>query len=90
MDHLLLRTLQVLNDSRICAAARVLSDGRIEVWLGDAEHGIRGSAMFEPTQLDQAARWLSDNAVKFFPESRYARVSRLISVWVMETIRHTL
>jgi hypothetical protein len=85
MDHMLLRTLQVLNDSRICAAARVLSDGRVEVWLGDSEFGIRGSAVYGASELDQAARWLSDNAVKFFPDSRYARISRLISSWVMET-----
>jgi hypothetical protein len=82
MEQTLLRTLKVLNDSGIAAAARMLSDGRVEVWLGDTERGIRSSALFSGVQLDEAARWLSESAVRLYPGSSYARVAGLISGWV--------
>ena len=82
MEQTLLRTLKVLNDSGICAAARMLSDGRVEVWLGDAEWGIRSSALFSGAELDAAARWLSESAVRLYPQSSYARTAQLISCWV--------
>lgn len=75
------RLIRVLRESDITAAARVLSDGRIEVWLGDARYGIRASAVFSRQELDEAARWLSLHAVRLYPASQYARVSRLISRW---------
>ena len=82
MEQTLLRTLRALNDSGIVAAARVLSDGRVEVWVGDAERGIRSSALFSRLELDEAAHWLSESAVRLYPHSSYARVSQLISGWV--------
>lgn len=82
MEQTLLRTLKVINDSGIAAAARKLSDGRVEVWLGDAERGIRCSALFSEAELDEAARWVSESAVRLYPRSSYARVAELISGWV--------
>lgn len=82
MEHTLLNTLKALNESGISAAARLLSDGHVEVWLGDAEWGVRSSALFSGEELDVAARWLSDNAVRLYPDSHYAAVARLISGWV--------
>ncbi len=82
MEHALLKMLKILNASHVCAAARVLSDGSVEVWLGDADYGIRASALFSRSEMDLAARWLSDNAVKFYPRSPHARVARLLSGWV--------
>lgn len=82
MEQTLLRTLKVINDSGIAAAARMLSDGRVEVWLGDAERGIRSSALFSSSELDDAAHWVSESAARLYPRSSYARVSELISGWV--------
>jgi hypothetical protein len=87
MAPTLFRLIRVLCESEITAAARVLSDGRIEVWLGDAQYGIRASAVFSRQELDEAANWLSVNAVKLYPDSQYARVSRLVSGWVASALQ---
>jgi len=89
MEQTLLRTLKALNDSGICAAARMLSDGRVEVWLGDAEWGIRSSALFAGAELDAAARWLYENAVRLYPQSPFARTARLISRWVATAVQQS-
>lgn len=82
MAPTLFRLIRVLCESDITAAARVLSDGRIEVWLGDAQYGIRASAVFSRQELDESVRWLSFHAVRLYPASQYARVSNLLSGWV--------
>ena len=87
MEQSLIHLLRVLNASQICAAARVLNDGRVEVWIGDAEEGIRASALFSATELGQATRWLSHNAVRFYPASGYARVAGLLAAWTEEALR---
>ena len=82
MERTLVHLLKVLNECGICAAARVLSDGRIEMWLGDGERGIRASAVFSAQELESAARWLSSTAVRLYPDSHFARVGRILSGWV--------
>jgi hypothetical protein len=81
---MLLLYIRILRDSGIIANARVLSDGRVELWLGDATAGIRASAVFARKELGQAARWLAARAVDLYPESRFARVQRLISRWTAD------
>lgn len=82
MERTLVHLLKVLNECGICAAARVLSDGRIEMWLGDGERGIRASAVFSAQELDIAMRWLSATASRLYPDSHFARVGRMLSRWV--------
>ena len=81
MGRTLFLLLKVLNDCQISAAARMLNDGRVEVWLGDSENGIRASAVFARSELADAARWLSQNASRLYPDSHFARVQHLISAW---------
>lgn len=86
MERMLLLYIRVLYDSGIVATARVLGDARVEVWLGDSRAGIRASAVFARKELDQAARWLARHAVELYPESRFARVQRLLSLWTADAM----
>ena len=85
MDRTLFQLIKALNESGIRAAARPLSDGRVELWLGDAG-GIRASALFTRPELNEAARWLKTNAVAIFPDSRFARVQRTMDGWSGKTV----
>ena len=82
MERTLVHLLKILNDCGICAAARVLSDGRIEMWLGDGERGIRASAVFSARELEAATRWLSMTAARLYPDSHFARVRATLYGWV--------
>jgi hypothetical protein len=81
MERTLFVLLRVLNQSGIIAAARMPNDAAVEVWLGDAEHGVRRSAVFSRRELGKAAAWLSEQAANLYPQSGFARVRRLLDAW---------
>lgn len=86
MERTLVQLLRVLNECGICAAARVLSDGRIEMWLGDGERGIRASAVFSAQELEAAISWLSATAARLYPDSQFARVRKMLAAWVVRAV----
>ena len=73
--------LRILNHSGITAAARMPNESAVEVWLGDAEHGVRRSAVFSRRELGKASAWLTGQATQLYPESDFARVQKLLSAW---------
>jgi hypothetical protein len=81
MERTLFLLLRVLNHSGITAAARMPNDAAVEVWLGDAEHGVRRSAVFSRRELGRAAAWLSEQAALLYPQSDFARVKKLLRGW---------
>ena len=81
MERTLFVLLRVLNQSGIIAAARMPNDAAVEVWLGDAEHGVRRSAVFSRRELGKATAWLSEQAASLYPQSGFARVRRLLDAW---------
>ncbi len=81
MERTLFLLLKVLNHSGITAAARMPNDAAVEVWLGDAEHGVRRSAVFSRRELGKAARWLTEQAAQLYPQSEFARVQRMLLGW---------
>lgn len=81
MERTLFLLLRVLNHSGITAAARMPNDSAVEVWLGDAEHGVRRSAVFSRRELVKATAWLSEQAAILYPQSDFARVKKLLGVW---------
>jgi hypothetical protein len=84
MERTLFLMLKVLNHSGITAAARMPNDAALEVWLGDAEHGVRRSAVFSRRELGKAVAWLSENAGRLYPQSEFARVQKLLGSWAAE------
>lgn len=80
-------TLRVLNGCGIQAAAAFLPGGEIHVWLGDAETGVRDSAVFR--QREEAARWLTVVALRHFPVSDFAKVRRFIAQVTAQCARHS-
>lgn len=87
MERTLFLLLKALNHSGITAAARMPNDAAVEVWLGDAEHGVRRSAVFSRRELGKAAAWLSENAVQLYPDSGFARVKKLLRTWTASAER---
>lgn len=83
MERTLFLLLRVLNHSGITAAARMPNDAAVEVWLGDAEHGVRRSAVFSRRELGKAVAWLSEQAAALYPDSDFARVKKLLRVWAV-------
>lgn len=81
MERTLFLLLRVLNHSGITAAARMPNAAAIEVWLGDAENGVRRSAVFPRRELSKAIAWLSEHAVRLYPDSDFARVKKLLWAW---------
>jgi hypothetical protein len=81
MERTLFLLLRVLNHSGITAAARMPNEAAVEVWLGDAEHGVRRSAVFSRRELGRAAAWLSEQAALLYPQSDFARVKKLLGGW---------
>ena len=81
MERTLFLLLRILNHSGITAAARMPNEAAVEVWLGDAEHGVRRSAVFSRRELGKASAWLSDQATQLYPRSDFARVQKLLSAW---------
>jgi hypothetical protein len=81
MERTLFQLLRVLNHSGITAAARMPNDAAVEVWLGDAENGVRRSAVFSRRELPAAASWLSEQAALLYPDSGFARVRTLLGHW---------
>ena len=90
MERTLFLMLKVLNHSGITAAARMPNDAALEVWLGDAEHGVRRSAVFSRRELCKAVAWLSENAARLYPHSDFARVQNLLGVWAATAEREGL
>lgn len=87
MERTLFLLLKALNHSGITAAARMPNDAAVEVWLGDAEHGVRRSAVFSRRELGKAAAWLSENAMVLYPDSGFARVKKLLISWAASAER---
>jgi hypothetical protein len=81
MERTLFLLLRVLNHSGITAAARMPNAAAIEVWLGDADHGVRRSAVFSRRELPKAVAWLTEHAVRLYPDSDFARVRNLLTAW---------
>lgn len=81
MERTLFLLLRILNHSGITAAARMPNDAAVEVWLGDAEHGVRRSAVFSRRELGKASAWLTEQATLLYPKSGFARVEKLLSAW---------
>jgi len=81
MERTLFLLLRVLNHSGITAAARMPNAAAIEVWLGDAENGVRRSAVFSRRELSKAIAWLTEHAVRLYPDSDFARVKKLLGAW---------
>ena len=71
--------LRTLNASRINAAARITAHGRVEVWLGDPQNGLRDLAFFGLDRLSEAAEWLAANALKHYPQSDFAKVWKVVT-----------
>lgn len=81
MERTLFLLLRVLNQSGITAAARMPNAAALEVWLGDAENGVRRSAVFSRRELSKAIAWLTEHAVRLYPDSDFARVRKLLGAW---------
>lgn len=90
MERTLFLMLKILNHSGITAAARMPNDSALEVWLGDAQHGVRRSAVFSRRELGKAVAWLSENAERLYPESDFARVKKLLGAWTASAEREGL
>ena len=71
--------LRTLNASRINASARITAHGRVEVWLGDPNSGLRDAAFFGLDRLSEAAEWLAVNALKYYPRSDFAKVWKVVT-----------
>lgn len=71
--------LRTLNASRINAAARITAHGRVEVWLGDPASGLRDVSFFGLDRLSEAAEWLAANALKYYPQSDFAKVWKVVT-----------
>jgi hypothetical protein len=80
-------TIRVLNCSGIQAAAAFLPGGEIHVWLGDAQTGVRDTAVFR--QRAEAAAWLTLAAVRHFPASDFAKVRRFLARVTAQRARHS-
>jgi hypothetical protein len=80
MERDLRTTLRTLHASDITAAAQITGDGRIQVWLGDRLLGVCDAAFFPLHESSLAADWLAERAVKYFPQSDFAKVHRLIAL----------
>jgi hypothetical protein len=69
----LLDLLRALYASEINCGVASMSGAGVKVWLGDHSSGIRAEREFRPDELDEAARWLADEARWEFPDSDFAR-----------------
>jgi hypothetical protein len=90
MERTLFLLLRILNHSGITAAARMPNEAAVEVWLGDAEHGVRRSAVFSRRELGKASAWLTEQATYLYPQSDFARVEKLLSAWTASAEREDL
>ena len=72
-------TLRMLNTSDINASAHITNEGRILVWICDAEKRVADAAFFDLDELSVAAEWLAEAAVTQFPKSDFAKVQKLVT-----------
>lgn len=72
-------TLRMLHASEINASAHITNEGRILVWICDAEKRVADAAFFDLDQLSGAAEWLAEAAVAQFPKSDFAKVQNLVA-----------
>jgi hypothetical protein len=72
-------TLRMLHASGINASAHITNEGRILVWICDAEKRVADAAFFDLEQLADAAEWLVGAAVAQFPKSDFAKVQELVT-----------
>ena len=76
--------LVILREDGIAACVRTLTDGRLEVWLGD-EDAVRGYALFAPGAYAEAWSWLAQKAANAYPASGFARVRLTLRAWGAES-----
>jgi hypothetical protein len=79
MKRNLRTTLHCLHASGIAAAAKITTDGKLEVSLGDGDKGICDSTQYEPHQASQAAAWLAASALIHYPASDFSKVLKFIT-----------
>lgn len=72
--------LQELYDSEINFQISCFWDGRFEVALGDQSNGFKESKSFDT--VDECLYWLESAAVRWFPESCFAKKRREKSICV--------
>ena len=65
--------LQALYASEINVSVSSFWDGGWRVQLGDDWNGIDAEREFRNDELDEAAKWLIDQAVAHYPDSVFAR-----------------
>lgn len=69
----LIDILQRLYQSEINAGLSSFWDGGFTVFLGDKMNGCKAEKVFESRNLKQASEWLHTNALKYYPDSEYAK-----------------
>jgi hypothetical protein len=80
------RILQQLHDSELNAGVQTFYDAGMRVWIGDEMNGIRAETTMNRTRAARlkwpeglsaarlsAASWLHETAIRFYPDSRYAK-----------------
>src|SRR5438445_682876 len=70
--EMLCRLIEVLRRNGIGAAARTMAGGSVELWIAD-HAGVRASALFGAGEAEAAAAWLSQIAMRLYPESGYGQ-----------------
>lgn len=67
--------LQRLYRSEINWRMSTFWDGGVDVWLGDELNGYQEKACFEIAEINKIPQWLHEQAMKFYPDSEYAKNS---------------
>jgi hypothetical protein len=65
--------LKKLYDSEINWKILTFWDGGVDVWLGDGLNGFKAQTCFEASEMDGIPQWLHEQALKFYPDSEYAK-----------------
>lgn len=69
----LTKVIRRLYASEINCGLQTFWDGGLEAWIGDEMNGRRASETFGLGDLGEVATWLHDEALRLYPQSRYAR-----------------
>jgi len=76
MNRRLFFTLRMINAEGLLAAA-FMEEGRLRVWLGDHEEGVRAAQTFDDG--DAASAWLEAQVLRHYPKSAFAKVKTLVA-----------
>lgn len=69
----LLEVMAALYESEINCGVASFWDAGFDMWLGDDANGKKAVHGFYPDDFAEAGKWLREAALKYYPDSEYAK-----------------